>query len=91
MQNEDQELKTTQRTILAANIGDSRVVLCHNNKAWDLSRDKKPNDPNEKATIESFGSSVIWCREMDKFGVPIEDHGIYQLNGNLALSRAIGD
>ena len=34
---------------------------------------------------------VIWCREMDKFGVPIEDHGIYQLNGNLALSRAIGD
>ena len=28
---------------------------------------------------------------MDKFGVPIEDHGIYQLNGNLALSRAIGD
>ena len=82
---------TTQRTILAANIGDSRAVLCRNNKAWDLSRDHKPNDPDEKSRIESLGGSVVWCGDTDKFGQPIEDQGIYRVNGNLALSRAIGD
>jgi serine/threonine protein phosphatase PrpC len=82
---------TTQRTILAANIGDSRAVLCRNNKAWDLSRDHKPNDPDEKSRIESLGGSVVWCGDTDKFGKPIEDQGIYRVNGNLALSRAIGD
>lgn len=81
----------TQRTILAANIGDSRAVLCRDNKAWDLSRDHKPNDPAEKSRIESLGGSVIWCGETDKFGAPIEHQGIYRVNGNLALSRAIGD
>jgi len=90
-QNEDNEFGTTQRTILAANIGDSRAVFCRDNKAWDLSRDHKPNDPTEKSRIENFGGSVIWCGKMDKFGVPIEDCGIYRVNGNLALSRAIGD
>lgn len=88
---DDSESTTTQRTILAANIGDSRAVLCRDNKAWDLSRDHKPNDPTEKSRIESFGGSVIWCGETDKFGAPIEDRGIYRVNGNLALSRAIGD
>jgi serine/threonine protein phosphatase PrpC len=82
---------TSQRTILAANIGDSRAVLCRNNTAWDLTRDHKPNDPTEKARIESLGGSVIWCGDTDKFGMPIEDRGIYRVNGNLALSRAIGD
>jgi len=90
-QNDDNEFPTTQRTIVVANIGDSRAVLCRDNKAWDLSRDHKPNDPTEKARIERFGGSVIWCGEMNNFGVPIEDRGIYRVNGNLALSRAIGD
>ncbi len=89
--NDDNESASTQRTILAANIGDSRAVLCREDKAWDLSRDHKPNDPTEKSRIESFGGSVIWCGETDKFGAPIEDRGIYRVNGNLALSRAIGD
>lgn len=89
--NDDSESTSIQRTILAANIGDSRAVLCREDKAWDLSRDHKPNDPTEKSRIESFGGSVIWCGETDKFGAPIEDRGIYRVNGNLALSRAIGD
>ena len=89
--NDESESTSIQRTILAANIGDSRAVLCRENKAWDLSRDHKPNDPTEKSRIESLGGSVIWCGETDKFGVPIEDRGIYRVNGNLALSRAIGD
>ena len=87
----DSSDSTIQRTILAANIGDSRAVLCRNNKAWDLSRDHKPNDPTEKSRIESLGGQVVWCGETDKFGDPIQDRGIYRVNGNLALSRAIGD
>jgi len=89
--NDDNASPSTQRTILAANIGDSRAVLCRDDKAWDLSRDHKPNDPTEKTRIESFGGSVVWCGETDKFGAPIDDRGIYRVNGNLALSRAIGD
>jgi protein phosphatase 1L len=88
---EDKESPTAKRTILAANIGDSRAVLCRDNKAWDLSRDHKPNDPTEKSRIESIGGSVIWCGDTDKFGNPIHNRGIYRVNGNLALSRAIGD
>lgn len=89
--NDDEHSKSTQRTILAANIGDSRAVLCRDDKAWDLSRDHKPNDPTEKSRIESFGGSVVWCGDTDKYGEPIEERGIYRVNGNLALSRAIGD
>ncbi len=89
--NEGKDSKATQRTILAANIGDSRAVLCRDDKAWDLSRDHKPNDPTEKSRIESFGGSVVWCGDTDKYGEPIEERGIYRVNGNLALSRAIGD
>ena len=80
-----------QRTIIAANIGDSRAVLCRNNTAWELTRDHKPNDPTEQARIESLGGKVVWCGDVDKEGAPILEEGIYRVNGNLALSRAIGD
>jgi len=79
------------RTIIAANIGDSRAVLCRNNTAWELTRDHKPNDPIEQARIESLGGKVVWCGDVDKQGAPILEEGIYRVNGNLALSRAIGD
>jgi len=83
---------TTQRTLLAANIGDSRAVLCRDHKAWDLSRDHKPNDPTERERIERLGGSVVWCGETTPdTGTPIPGKGIYRVNGNLALSRAIGD
>jgi protein phosphatase 1L len=81
----------TKRTIIAANIGDSRAVLCRNDTAWELTRDHKPNDPTEQARIESSGGKVVWCGDVDKEGEPILERGIYRVNGNLALSRAIGD
>ena len=34
---------------------------------------------------------VVWCGEVDRNGDPILEQGIYRVNGNLALSRAIGD
>ena len=82
---------TTKKTIIAANIGDSRAVLCRDNNAWDLTRDHKPDDPLEKARIEALGGQVVWCGDRDKAGKPILEQGIYRVNGNLALSRAIGD
>jgi serine/threonine protein phosphatase PrpC len=87
----DDDSRTPQRTIIAANVGDSRAVLCRNGTAWDLTRDHKPNDPDEKARIESLGGKVVWCGDVDARGEPIYETGIYRLNRNLALSRAIGD
>lgn len=80
-----------RRTIIAANIGDSRAVLCRNNTAWELTRDHKPNDPAEQARIEKSGGKVVWCGDVDREGEPILERGVYRVNGNLALSRAIGD
>ncbi|KAL3907429.1 MAG: hypothetical protein SGILL_008881 [Bacillariaceae sp.] len=88
---DDASQTALNRTILAANIGDSRAVLCRDDQAWNLTRDHKPNDPLEKERIESLGGSVVWCGDVDVSGMPIEERGIYRVNGNLALSRAIGD
>ena len=85
------ETTLSQRTIIVANIGDSRAVLCRNNTAWDLTRDHKPNDPLEKDRIEKQGGKVVWCGDTDSQGEPVLERGIYRVNGNLALSRAVGD
>jgi serine/threonine protein phosphatase PrpC len=81
----------TQHTIITANVGDSRAILSRNASAIDLTRDHKPNDPIEEERIEARGGYVAWCGDTDTHGSPIEGSGIYRVNGNLALSRAIGD
>jgi serine/threonine protein phosphatase PrpC len=80
-----------QHTIITANVGDSRAILSRNASAIDLTRDHKPNDPIEGERIEARGGYVAWCGDTDTQGNPIEGSGIYRVNGNLALSRAIGD
>lgn len=62
-------------TIICANAGDSRTVLAKSGIAKALSFDHKPNLLNEKSRIITADGFV----EMDR------------VNGNLALSRAIGD
>mmetsp|Transcript_4138 Transcript_4138/g.9260 ORF Transcript_4138/g.9260 Transcript_4138/m.9260 type:complete len:330 (+) Transcript_4138:216-1205(+) len=80
------------RTIVTANVGDSRAVLCRNGVAVDLSRDHKPNDEDEMERIEKLGGSVDWCGDVDPVtDDPILHTGVYRVNSNLALSRAIGD
>jgi len=79
------------RHLITTNIGDSRAVLSRNGTAIDLSRDHKPNDPIERSRIEAAGGSVIWHGHSDREGTPIPGTGLYRVNGNLALSRAIGD
>lgn len=62
-------------SIYCANSGDSRAVLCRNSEAVELSFDHKPDNDDELARIEQAGHFV-------------EDG---RVDGNLALSRAIGD
>ena len=74
------ESKAGARTLLSANVGDSRGVLSRSGRAVDLTRDHKPNDEREKARILAMGERVEY------------DHycKVYRVR-NLSLSRAIGD
>lgn len=69
-----------QRSLVSANIGDSRAVLSRGGKAVDLTRDHKPSDEREMARIVAMGEEVEW----DPYG---EIHRVR----DLSLSRAIGD
>ena len=68
------------RTLLSANVGDSRAILSRKGRAVDLTRDHKPNDEREKARIMAMGETIEW------------DHycKVHRVR-NLSLSRAIGD
>ena len=61
--------------LFAANVGDSRVVLCRRGGAVALTRDQKPTDPEEKKRITAAGGFVMRGRVL----------------GDLAVSRAFGD
>ena len=61
---------------VSSDEGDSRAVVCNlKGEAQELSRDHKPDDKAEKARVEKAGGEIIEGR----------------INGNLNLSRAIGD
>jgi serine/threonine protein phosphatase PrpC len=74
------ESENGSRTLISANIGDSRAVLSRRGKAINLTRDHKPNDEKEKARIMSLGETVEWDPYSEVYRVC-----------NLSLSRAIGD
>lgn len=61
--------------IFVANAGDSRCVLSQAGNCIEMSNDHKPTLDSERERIEYAGGYVSWGR----------------VNGNLALSRAIGD
>uniref|UniRef100_A0A060T4C5 protein-serine/threonine phosphatase n=1 Tax=Blastobotrys adeninivorans TaxID=409370 RepID=A0A060T4C5_BLAAD len=65
----------TENKIYVANAGDSRTVLGVKGIAKPLSFDHKPNNEGERARICAAGGYVE----------------VGRVNGNLALSRAIGD
>ncbi|RCV29342.1 hypothetical protein SETIT_6G005300v2 [Setaria italica] len=67
--------------VVVANCGDSRAVLCRGPAGAPpvpLSRDHKPDRPDELARIEAAGGRVIY----------INGH---RVRGILAMSRALGD
>jgi protein phosphatase 2C len=60
------------------NIGDSRCVLCRDNFAMPLTKDHKPNWPEERSRIERLGGKIIF----DGYDWRIKD---------LSVSRSFGD
>jgi serine/threonine protein phosphatase PrpC len=62
--------------LVVANAGDSRGVLCRQGSALPVSTDHKPSLPGETARIEKAGGFV---------------NSLGRVNGNLNLSRGIGD
>jgi len=99
----DQSPTTLSRTVtylITANVGDSRAVISRSRQAIDATTDHKPDVPAERERIERLGGTVDWCGPVEPgTGVPIVKRragggrvrGVYRINGNLALSRAIGD
>lgn len=69
--------------ICVANAGDSRAVLCRRGKAVEMSEDHKPNNKAELARILKAGGAVLQQH--------VGNHVHYRINGNLNLSRSIGD
>jgi len=65
----------TPTHIIVGNIGDSRSVMCRDGTTIPMSYDHKPTNPPEKARIEAAGGTVALSR----------------VNGDLAVSRALGD
>jgi serine/threonine protein phosphatase PrpC len=68
------------RTLLSANVGDSRAILSRGGKAIDLTWDHKPNEERERSRIMARGEEVQW-----------DAHAQVHRVRNLSLSRAIGD
>jgi serine/threonine protein phosphatase PrpC len=69
---------TTQQgnRLIVANAGDQRAVLCRGGRPYQITRDHRPDVPDEKARIEQEGGFVSENK---------------RVNGVLALSRALGD
>ena len=80
----------TRLVLTTANVGDSRIVLGRGDRAVDLTVDHKPSQVHEKARIRRLGGAVRWHGLVSR-GRPVVGSGVYRVNGNLSLSRAIGD
>ncbi|KAK1311945.1 putative protein phosphatase 2C 22 [Acorus calamus] len=63
------------RSLVVANVGDCRAVLCRRGRAIEMSRDHRPVRIDELSRIESLGGYVY-----DGY-----------LNGQLNITRALGD
>lgn len=70
--------------LVLAHAGDSRAVLCRQGKAVPVTEDHKPELPRETARIEAAGG-FVQEEALARGGVG------YRVNGNLNLSRALGD
>ncbi len=66
---------TTPSNIIVANLGDSRIVVVKNGRPSFVTRDHKPDLPDETDRIQKAGGKVRKGR----------------INGKLSVSRGIGD
>ncbi|KAF7833782.1 putative protein phosphatase 2C 25 [Senna tora] len=65
--------------LVVSNAGDCRAVISHGGLAQPLTFDHRPSREDEKARIETSGGYVDLC------------HGVWRIQGSLAVSRGIGD
>lgn len=84
----------TDTQIITACVGDSRCVkgTDEGGDKWtttDLSEDQKPDDPKEKARIESCGGYV--SRASEAYGPARVWRGGFGIGPGLAMSRSLGD
>ncbi|TMW55418.1 hypothetical protein Poli38472_013309 [Pythium oligandrum] len=93
--------------LLTANVGDSRAVVSVNGVALDVIEEQTPGRADERARIENLGGWVKEERELQMSKLHSMDLSdpwiqqkaervvrwvnIYRVNGELAVSRAIGD
>ncbi|CAD8086954.1 unnamed protein product [Paramecium primaurelia] len=88
-------LLITKDLIYSANVGDSRAIMCRFDDGWKvvpLSRDHKPDDPEEKKKIQEAGGRVE--QQKDLHGNPIGPFRVwlsYIQAPGLAMSRSLGD
>ncbi|CAI0545598.1 unnamed protein product [Linum tenue] len=76
------------KTLVVANVGDSRAVLCRNGMATQVSVDHEPE--KERGLVESKGGFVV---EMPGMHISINNlaGNVPRVDGQLAMSRAFGD
>ncbi|CAI9091741.1 OLC1v1026845C1 [Oldenlandia corymbosa var. corymbosa] len=65
--------------LVISNAGDCRAVISRSGVAEALTVDHRPSRQDEKDRIEAMGGYVDCC------------HGVWRIQGSLAVSRAIGD
>ncbi|OVA02732.1 Protein phosphatase 2C (PP2C)-like domain [Macleaya cordata] len=65
--------------LIVSNAGDCRAVMSRGGVAEALTSDHRPSREDEKERIETQGGYVDFC------------HGVWRLQGSLAVSRGIGD
>jgi len=65
--------------LVVSNAGDCRAVLSRGGIAEALTSDHRPSREDEKGRIEKLGGYVDCC------------HGVWRIQGSLAVSRGIGD
>jgi len=70
----------SDRRIFIANVGDSRAVACRSNSgSYRITRDHRPDVAEELERIRSAGGNVT------------KTAGVYRLQGDISVSRALGD
>ncbi|XP_042491346.1 probable protein phosphatase 2C 25 [Macadamia integrifolia] len=69
----------TKGALVVSNAGDCRAVMSRGGIAEALTSDHRPSRLDEKERIEALGGYVDSC------------HGVWRLQGSLAVSRGIGD
>lgn len=71
-------LKNGTEHLNITNVGDCRAIICKSNIAIPLTKDHKPDKPEEEHRIKQLGGEIVW----DGYDWRI---------GDLSVSRAFGD